>query len=101
MTATPDPFLTLALGAELIVFLAVLLRGLSKIREHLEKTESVLSHVQWGVRAIETQTAPIEERLHTMVKLTQEVSVYADALASRLASSGGRADVLPEPADRV
>ncbi|HEU5315564.1 MAG TPA: hypothetical protein VFX49_05600 [Chloroflexota bacterium] len=96
-----DPPIALLLGAELVVFLVVLLRGLSRIREHLEKTESLLAHVQWGVRAIETQTAPLEARLQTMVTLTQEVARHAETLPSRLASSHDQPDVLPESAHRV
>lgn len=89
--------LTILSGAELLGLLYVLFIRLSEIRHAVEKVQNSVVHIMWGVRAIETQTAPLSEQrllLHRhLIDLADNVEGVASQLATdeqRLAPPRGR-----------
>ncbi len=69
--------LTILTGVELVVLLAALAVALVLIHQALESVASTLDKIAWGVRAIETQTAPLPEEI---VKLNNGLTALSGGL---------------------
>lgn len=81
--------LTILSGAALIVFLAVLLIYLDRIRRSLAGINVSLSKIAMGVRAIEVETAILPDQIPVTATALTEITEGAEALAGILASADG------------
>ena len=74
---------TLALWA----LLGVLIMGLLLILRPLQSVRGYLEKITWGVRAIETQTAPLGARTETLAAGLAELNAALVAVDGRLAGA--------------
>ncbi|MBA2374154.1 MAG: hypothetical protein H0V74_08150 [Chloroflexi bacterium] len=81
--------LTLLSGVLLLIFLAVVLAFLDRIRNALAGINISLSKVAMGVRAIEAETAMLPAALPTTATALTQITEGAEALAGILASADG------------
>ena len=75
-------------AVEIVVFLGAVVVYLVRITRSLRKTSLYLGKVTFGVRAIETQTAPIGP---SVVKINGQLEGIAGALAGVAELAQGRA----------
>ena len=69
--------LTVGTAVEIVLFLAVVVLYLLWISQSLRRTSDHLAKVTFGVRAIETQCAPIGPRV---VRINEQLATIAGAL---------------------
>ena len=81
--------LTILSGAALIVFLAVLLIYLDRIRGSLAGINVSLSKIAMGVRAIESETAILPDQIPVTAAALTEITEGAEAVAGILVSADG------------
>ena len=81
--------LTILSAVALLVFLAVLLYFLDRIRASLAGINVSLAKIAMGVRAIEAETAILPAQLPTTAEGLTRITEGAEALAGILASADG------------
>ena len=82
--------LTALSGLELLALLGFLVGALARIRREFEKIEDSLAHIDWGVRAIETQTAPLSQETQALLAGATQLAEGVETIADRLTTAANR-----------